>query len=257
MHSVIKETVANELMIKDLGPPEWSKQPEAYGMRQVDMGPAWLGKIDCGNLQLVSMPGPLPVPIGTCGILGLDFLRLFDWDLDVAGGTAQVATVPKDMEGPVPFDLEGLRAVPLMTVRPNSGFQLLACPAQVKKPGEAKGVASVQCMGVIDLGAAKSLCNNATVAAMQLGQEDIRDTGTTIPGIDGSPTALREANLKFLLGKDVAGPVEVEVEASVADVEVFQTMGLAGGPVVILGLDVLARSRLILSLRLNGLWITA
>ena len=38
------------------------------------------------------------------GILGLDFLTLFDWDFDIDKGTVYISTAPKERKAPLPFD---------------------------------------------------------------------------------------------------------------------------------------------------------
>lgn len=251
-YSMIKASVAQNLSARDVGIPEWARGSgsASYEVRQVNLGPAWLGNLACGNLQLASVAGELPIPAGTCGILGLDFLRLFDWDIDVVRESAEVSTAPF-AGGPVPFDVDGMRVVPLMKVRLPTGIDLLACPVTLQHAG--RGDAAVDCMGIADLAVARSICNQAALDHLGVAVKCTDDASEgTVP--DGPGVA--EVAMQFAIGTGPDGPAHVQATAAVGNLEVFESMGLASTfPAVILGPDVLCCSRLIISTRLNSIWL--
>ena len=149
--------VAQNLLAEVVGPASWASAPDSqnYGINQVRFIAGWLGKIELGPCEMASVEGELPIPLGCCGILGLDFLKLFDWDFNVEAEEAEVATVPRDLKGPVPFDLEGMHVATIMKVRLPTGLDLLASPIQVKLPGSEE---EVEVMGIADLCAASTIC---------------------------------------------------------------------------------------------------
>ncbi|CAE7235823.1 bre-4, partial [Symbiodinium necroappetens] len=113
-------------------------QASGSGIRQIALSNAFLaeGKIACGEVKLATIPGELPIPIGTAGILGLDFLALFDWDFDVRSEKVRIATAPKDRRAPVQFDVDGMVVVPLTKIRTPSRAELYACSVKVAVPGD-------------------------------------------------------------------------------------------------------------------------
>lgn len=252
-HTMIKSKVSSMLLATDLGVPSWVHgEVPSFGIRQVSLGGAWLGKLECGELKIAAVDGELPVPLGVCGILGLDFVRLFDWDLDVANERAEVATLPK-VPAPVPFSLEGMRMVPFTKVRLPTLVDLLACPVQVSLP--TGGSAGVGCMGIIDLCASSSVCNKAVYDRLGLTSVAI-GSGASADSEKPAPSGMQEMRLRFGIGDGPDGPAEAEASVPVGDCELFETMGLASNwPCMILGPDLLCRSRLILSPRLNSMWL--
>mmetsp|Transcript_75107 Transcript_75107/g.208889 ORF Transcript_75107/g.208889 Transcript_75107/m.208889 type:complete len:115 (-) Transcript_75107:246-590(-) len=111
-------------------------------------------------------------------------------------------------------------------------------------------------MGVVDIGAVATLCNVAVAAALGLGPAELRDTGSVVAGFGGSPVRVQEASLRLAIGDGPDGPVSMETTVTVGDLPFFAQLGLqASGPVVLLGLDVLGRSRLVLSAETGRLWL--
>ena len=58
-------------------------------MRPVSLGSVSLGRLDCG--EFLAMPVDMPLPPGCSGVLGLDFLSRFDWELDFPALKARIA----------------------------------------------------------------------------------------------------------------------------------------------------------------------
>jgi len=266
-HSLIKAKVAERIGAEDKGVPDWARGADAsLNIRKVGLKTGWLGMLNCGELEVASIVGKLPVPLGTAGILGLDFLRLFDWDFNFTRGCAAVTTAPKDGLGPVPFNLNGMRMVPLTPVR--TPVELLACPIKMRVPTPDGQGTAVDCMGIADLGAACSMCSQETAHKLGLAgpakpyspkrpQKKQKKEGRGFGAAAPEP-AFQEQLLEVDIGVGPDGPVKVKTPVSFGDIEVFENMGLAyNWPAAILGPDALCRSRLILSPRLKSLWLPA
>mmetsp|Transcript_75107 Transcript_75107/g.208887 ORF Transcript_75107/g.208887 Transcript_75107/m.208887 type:complete len:510 (-) Transcript_75107:277-1806(-) len=93
-HTLIMQSMASALQAQDMGMPAWATgaMGTQSGMRLVSVPDAHLGPLSCSPLPLVLTPQSLPIPVGVAGIVGLDFIARFDWDIDVAAGQARVAT---------------------------------------------------------------------------------------------------------------------------------------------------------------------
>jgi len=252
-HSVIKLAVAKDLSGKDVGAPVWAPPQAAQeqGMRQYNMGRCWMGKLDCGEFELCGMPGNLMIPIGACGILGLDFFRLFDWDFDFGKMQADVETARKDR--PMSFDLTGMRAVPLMTVRAPKSFPVLAAPSKLRPPGLTEvDSAAIKAMSIMDLGAAFTVCNQAAVEALGFKMEDLAPMGE-----DMGSEFVGKVLVDLAIGSGPDGPLEVEaITVVVGNEEVFDGLNMGTiEPLLVVGMDVLGKSRLVLSTRLSCLWV--
>lgn len=250
-HSIIRADKAADLSAIDLGVPSWASS--ADGVRQLSLGDALLGTLDCGELKIASIEGDLPVPSGACGILGLDFLQLFDWDLDVENEVAVAVTAPEDGLGPVPFNLDGMRIVPLMLCSLLGGVKLLSCSTEFRLRESDQQNMYVDCMTIADLGATCTICNSIVLTKLGIGSVG----SNKVSNRKGFATAkIQQANMQLAIGTGPDGPVTLEAMVSVGDVEIFETLGLPFGvPAAILGPDVLCRSRLILSPRLRSIWL--
>ncbi|CAE8628259.1 unnamed protein product, partial [Polarella glacialis] len=171
-HSIITERAARALglPVKDLGLPEWAKDTEMAdsGFRQVSLGTAALGDIDCGELQIAMVSDDLPVPPGTAGILSLDFLSLFDWDFDITNKTAEAVTMPTEQRAPLPFDVASLRSVPLKKVRSPSGADLFACGLAIRRPGGSLSDPGLSCMGLPDIAACRSMLTQKAASDLNI-----------------------------------------------------------------------------------------
>lgn len=257
-HTIIREDAAQRFGAQDMDVPvsaQGGTGVQAGGMRLVGLGRASLGTLDCGAVQAVATRGHIPVPPECAGLLGLDFLRRFDWALDVP--QRRVLVAPATSGGAAPFDVSGLRLVPLQPLQAASGFELLAVPLRVQRPRGSPG-AGARCLAVVDLGAPFSICSQATAAALGLADSELRSTGKVVSGLDGNPMFVREATLLLSVGEGPDGPVELEAEVIVGDLPVFQALGLtSAAPIAILGLDVLGRARCAAALASRRLWLAA
>lgn len=92
---------------------------------------------------------------------------------------------------------------------------------------------------VIDSGAGRTLMNTAALAALGWQADDPRLAQTRpVQGATSQQTAARSARI----GRVLLGPMAFEeVSVVVADLPVFQSLGLADGPAMILGSDLLGR----------------
>jgi len=265
-HSIIKARVAKSLHGEDRGAPAWAETQTAVSSSQVKrvfLQRSWIGKLCVGDLTMAAVDGDLPVPTGVSGILGLDFLRLFDWDLDIKGGKATVTTAPPGGQGPVPFDLEGMHQVPMSTVKLPGMMRLLGCPLQACRPGQQAPVADG--MAIIDLAATSTMCNKAILNGLRVRPEELREPASrrraTRKGFSSVPTIpspIKELRLRLSIGNGPDGPATVEATAATGAIEVFGTIGLGDQwPTVIVGPDALCKSRLVLAPRLGSLWLPA
>ncbi|CAE7250437.1 unnamed protein product, partial [Symbiodinium microadriaticum] len=110
------------------------------------------------------------IPIGTAGILGLDFLALFDWDFDVRSEKVRIATAPKDRRAPVQFDVDGMVVVPLTKIRTPSRAELYACSVKVAVPGDdVQDVKLRSIQGLPDLASSHTMCNKSAAKPLQKG----------------------------------------------------------------------------------------
>lgn len=274
-HSVMKESLANNLFqARFCGAPDWAQEEASgSGIRQIALSNAFLaeGKIACGEVKLATIPGELPIPIGTAGILGLDFLALFDWDFDVRSEKVRIATAPKDRRAPVQFDVDGMVVVPLTKIRTPSRAELYACSVKVAVPGDdVQDVKLRSIQGLPDLASSHTMCNKSAAKPLQKGapvsQEKAQKKSTGF----GSGLTVKESKTKkrssssrkleelpatFGIGK---GPrLAIRQGAALAgDLDPFEELKLTEWPTVILGADVLAQERLVFSFRQNKMWMT-
>eukprot|EP00931_Biecheleriopsis_adriatica_P055388 TRINITY_DN32736_c0_g1_i1.p1 TRINITY_DN32736_c0_g1~~TRINITY_DN32736_c0_g1_i1.p1 ORF type:complete len:603 (-),score=119.89 TRINITY_DN32736_c0_g1_i1:21-1568(-) len=270
-HSAIKAEVAYSLNASDLGEPEWAKRNAPnVGIRLMSLGRCWFGdgKVDCGEVKVFSVPGAeLPVPTGTAGILGVDFLSLFDWDFDFENKTVHIAS-KKDIKAPLPFDVSSLHAVPLRKIRTSMNAELYVCGVKVLGEGQGSDDASGGCHGqaIPDLAVSSTMCNELAVEGIpQPARPPPKERpakskrGTGFGSSQAKRSSSREPtsdnrSLRFCIG-DWPEYTGVEAVASVGNTRAFQELGLSDWPTVILGPDVLCRERLVLSFRQNKMWL--
>ncbi|CAE7742282.1 Kcnd3 [Symbiodinium sp. CCMP2456] len=249
------------------------REAAGSGIRQIALSNAFLaeGKIACGEVKLATIPGELPIPIGTAGILGLDFLALFDWDFDVRSEKVRIATAPKDRRAPVQFDVDGMVVVPLTKIRTPSRAELYACSVKVVVPGDdVQDVKLRSIQGLPDLASSHTMCNKAAAKPLRKGatvsQEKAQKKSTGFGSgltVKESKTKKRSSSSKkpeelpatFGIGK---GPrLAIRQGAALAgDLDPFEELKLTEWPTVILGADVLAQERLVFSFRQNKMWLT-
>eukprot|EP00438_Fugacium_kawagutii_P024596 Skav200064 [mRNA] locus=scaffold838:72833:74284:+ [translate_table: standard] len=265
-HSIIKEKVVSNLFqARFCGQPDWAQEEApGSGIQQAVISNAFLadGKISCGEVSIASINQELPVPAGCAGILGLDFLTLFDWDFDIEGEKAHIATAPKERRAPLPFDVSGMLPVPLLKIRTPSRNELYACQVKLSVPGQDLEDPDVKFIQAFpDLASSNTLCNKIAAKGM-------RKT-TTATKTKGFGPDMKEKKKKFVdvqaeemtavfgIGNSPEGYSVREGTVLAGDVEAFQVLRLTEWPTAILGADLLVRERLVLSFRLNRMWLPA
>lgn len=235
---------------------------------RVTLGSAYLGDLDCG--QFIAVPVEMSLPPDCCGVISLDFLSRFDWELDVPNAQIKVATLPADASAPVPFDIDGLRMVPLefqKATNPSMGgmeIKLLKAPLQIARQGTASASMLLESLGNFSvtcdayfLFASVSACSTEVASALALGGEDYPGRGKQIKTPTGAVQTFQDYSLSLSIGDGPAGPVQVDAQLCV-DHPGLQKLGFApGSRTALLGLDVLGRSRMVFSPRMKCLWMTS
>ena len=263
-HSIMKEgVVRNIFQARFCGQPDWAREEApGSGIRQAVISNAWLadGKISCGEVSIATIDQELPVPTGCAGILGLDFLTLFDWDFDIKGEKARIATAPKERKAPLPFDVSGMIPIPLLKIRTPSQNELYACQVKLSTPGQDLEDPEVKFIqGFPDLASSNTFCNKIAAKSM-------RKITKATSGKGFGPTVEKkrkfvdvkteEINAVFGIGNGPEGCAVREGTVLAGDVEAFQVLRLTEWPTAILGADLLVRERLTLSFRLNRMWLS-
>ncbi len=187
-----------------------------------------------GVLDLSSVERRVGRQIG--GVLGRNFLEAVDVAIDF-----QRARITIDRAGVLVRELaEEWELVPLCLEELPAGLSALRIVSS-----------EVEMVGVFDLGASKTMFNEAAAAALDL---------VEVPGKAGEAMG---ADGKILQTKTVAGPalavgatVLQAPRAEVADLPVFEVLELMDAPALILGLDVLAERRMILASREGRLYLS-
>jgi len=259
-------TVIDHRMITTLGAqralsdnvlPSGLKLPP--GAHVYSLGNARLGSLALGEVHV--LPVEMPLPAGCCGLLSLDFLKGFDWELDRVQGKARVAAAPADPSSPPPFDVEGLRRVPLQQVRATASgldMQLLAAPAQLTHAGvvlrSADGAGTISCSAVLDFGSITAI-STGLGQALGLKVEDLRNAARQVMGPSGTAEFVQETTLTLALDDGKPDPPNVTADIYVGH-PAFQKLGFSSEtPIAILGLDVLGRSRFVFSPHSSALWV--
>lgn len=100
-YSVIKKRMAlDKLGAAVKGTPAWATEEESafFGLKQVLVGNLFVGKLECGKFTIASVDRDVS-PVGTSGVLGLDFLRIFDWEIDMNAGKVKVTVAQERDKG--------------------------------------------------------------------------------------------------------------------------------------------------------------
>merc|ERR1712008_156460 len=245
--SLTERKIATKLSAKVMGVPAWAQGPAFANnkVRQVNLGLAFLGELNCGELQVATAKDVKPaVPDAACGSLGRDFMSLFDWDLNFVKQTAEVATAPKNCLDPLPFDLDAdMRMLRLAPVKLPA--QCLACVMEIQQldGDRSDDLVSITCL--IDFRAPLTVCNRACVKRLGIKARRRADHSS------------QTFQAKMLIGEDpdrprwVKAPITFGVDRQI---DLFKGID-EDWPTLILGLDVLCRSRLVFSERLRGIWM--
>jgi len=276
-HSIMKESLAQNLFqARFEGEPEWAQESApGMGIRQVAISKAFLadGKIPCGEVKVATMPGDIPdVPTGTAGILGLDFVSLFDWDFDILNEKVKISSAPKDRRAPVPFDVDGMIPVSLTQIVTPTGAKLYACNVKAASAGDDIEDPSVRFIqGLADLAAPHTLCNKAAAKFLRpkasakaqkkkatgFGESVAMATSKKSSG-QKKRTSKKTEQVDIVLGIGKKGSRLAVREGKAwagGALEAFEVMGLTEWPTVLLGGDVLAQERIVLSFRQNKMWL--
>jgi predicted aspartyl protease len=163
------------------------------------------------------------------GILGRNFLELHRLDVDLSAGRLRLHPA----EGPLP-DFEAISV-------PTTQF---AAGGLTRLEVE---VAGVSMPAVFDLGAARSVINqHAATAVGRTGTATTSTAAEPLLGADGEAMPTQRIAVPMVsLGALELGPAGLYV----ADIGVFETLGLADGPAMIFGIDLIEDRRVILSYR--------
>lgn len=232
------------------------------GAQLLSLGRTTIGRLNCG--ELLALLVEMPLPPGCCGLLGLDFLQRFHWELDMPGRWLRVAPA----SAPVPFDLSGLRRVSLQKLKASNGvldnMYFLGTPLEFRRRKSSEDSpmteetaamlgGTTRCIAAVDFGSV-SACSPATARLLGLSGDELRTAGKQIIGPNGAPVTVQEASLTLAIGEEPEGPVVVDAEVFVGH-PAFEKVAFAVENAAILGLDVLGRKRLVLSPQLGALWL--
>ena len=108
---------------------------------------------------------------------------------------------------------------------------------------------------MVDMGAAHTIANPLAVQAITgRGIDALPTTGNMCAGIDGRPVAMRTLAIdRIQIGGQLTAQGPLSVYA--ADIPGMSNVGLGTVPAIILGMDVLGRSRLLLDIAGNSIYI--
>merc|ERR1712008_71167 len=234
--SRIRAEVAYTMKAKEEGAPSWMDPFVAAKYHITDVSfpsMGWIGKMPAANpktgFRLTTLPFKFPMPAGACGVVGIEFLKRLDWDFNFGTRKVDVAVTPKReplrSQKPVPFDLTGMKVLPVSTV--HLPVPLLACPVELRHND-----GWLYLTGIIDLAAPCTMCNR--IVAKRLG----------IDPRSGADELHKTFQVEMLMGDGADGPVRMNAAVVVGvdnDIKRFKEFGLAEDwPTVLLGPDVLS-----------------
>lgn len=249
----ISPEVAQTVGCRDEGTPDWMDPftVDKYSIRNVSFSQmGWIDGLAAANPNkgfcCTTLPFRFPKPPNTCGTVGIELLQRFDWDFDFEKSAVKVCVTPKRQplrsQKPVPFDLTGMKLLPVSTVK--LPVPLLACVVELRHANRDGWLCLT---GIVDLAAPCTMCNRAV--AQRLGIET-RSSADELH---------KTFQVEMLLGDGPDGPVRMKAPIVVGvdeDIKRFEELGLAKDwPTLLLGNDVLCRSRMIFSHRLQSLWL--
>lgn len=170
-------------------------------------------------------PGPID-KLGVDGVLGADVVSTYALEIDMSGRrwTLTEAPTPASLGGmlpPVPFTLDQQRA-PRLTVMLD-GRPVFA---------------------LLDTGARGTIINWAAAEAIGLKPDSPELTaGTPIKGASQHAT---QSAVKIFETLQIGQAINRAPTIRIADLPVFETVGMAGKPAMILGIDAFAKRRIII-----------
>lgn len=230
--SVIDGAVARRLQLPSAGEGQIAGATSSSAAQTVRAARVELGGAVRENLQMV-VTDMSQFKGSYAGIIGNDLFRHYSLVLDTPGGRLELSEAKRPPLGP------GMICIPNARPQRNAsmaGFALVE--AQLRPSPSA---APVPVVAVIDSGAARSIFNWPAARAIGLAPGDPRLTERARPsGINAGSTAPSSYSFK-LDGFVLAGWSVPVTEVRVSDFPVFDALGLASTPAVILGADILAK----------------
>lgn len=244
-HTVLDLALAQRLALVDEGAAQARVEGAAGRAAQMRQGRRITLRI--GGLAHETAPVLLDLsPVQTAtrpvdGILGQDLLLRHDMRLDLAAGRLELAT-----PGSRPQWFAGascLDNTPRAERPPQAGGFFFA-DLELRGLDAASPAARVR--AVIDTGASQTLINHAARRALGVADDDarLRQRPGGTQGVSAKSAATQLLPIGGLL---LAGWQAPPLEVRVSDLPVFDVLGLAGRPAMILGIDVLQQVPLALA----------
>ena len=226
--TIMTDAVIARLRLRPTGEPaELSGATGSSSLAHYRLDSLQLGNRRYRQLGAYSFP-PLAAPVETDGLLGTDVLRRHVVELDMPRGRMRLHGRRIDF---LQFEGEGVwDAVPVLQRR--DGFLIV----NVR-------IGRLRIPALIDTGAVQNFVNEE--AARQLGLRFVPDSAsrTGITGASGHVQTMNQLELSgFSVGNTDFGPSRL----GVTDLAIFETLGMAGRPAMILSAEVLADRRVIL-----------
>eukprot|EP00897_Mesotaenium_endlicherianum_P000538 jgi/Mesen1/10485/ME000083S09986 len=212
------------------------------GGRQVMLPDVRVGSCACGPLQAIVMDlGNTSLGPSVYGIVGINLLSLFDFDLDFKRSSMALYRAGAVAAGAV--DFASLRCMATASVP----YGLPALQVTVN---------GVSTKAILDMGSALSLVSWKTARAGGVSPDspNVRPALRAPFGIDGTTTRSSDSNLDICLlstGGSSRNLMFKQAPMVIADIPALVTMG-AG---MILGLDLIGRGRLVLCFSKNTVYM--
>jgi predicted aspartyl protease len=190
-----------------------------------------LGRLTAHGRTFLDLPafvlpaGPVD-ELGVDGVLGADVLSTYAMEIDIPGKRWSLAEKPtpammRGMLTPVPITLDEARA-PRLTVMING------------RPVPA----------LLDTGARGTIINWAAARLVGIAPDDPRLTsGGAAKGVTARATSMKAAVVEELRIGDYARPAP---KLHIADLPIFEAIGMADGPAVLLGIDAFTERRFVI-----------
>jgi predicted aspartyl protease len=195
----------------------------------------WAGVMDLDHLSK-----QLGRPVA--GVLGRNFLALHDLEIDFARARLWLHAMGS-LKTRTPERIEGLTAIPIGEFVGGLVRLEVALGGKTKMPA------------VLDLGAGRSVMNwhAARSVGVKPRGKGVERSKEPVLGADNKP--LESAIYRF--DKLELGSVAwIKPEIHIVDLPVFATLGVAEGPAMIAGLDLLAGCRIALDYESKTLWLS-
>lgn len=200
-----------------------------FSLAQVEVGERSYENLNVAVMDLSHLQDKLDVPIA--GILGRNFLQRHDLEVDFAGGKLRLHAVGSIDSGEID--------VTRMAESQYGSFVGGLIRIEVSVDGGERFPA------VLDLGAARSVMNwhAARTLGLDANSKSLKKSPDPLLGADNTPidTMYREFDAITVGDARIGGPT-----LYIADLGVFQTLGIADGPAMVFGLDMLVGRSLVI-----------